>query len=422
MDKTLETVVLVHRLILVVAFALFVVGISVHRPSLIYGSAQAELQSLEEGIQGVSGQVNKAYEAIYEKSELKASTIAWLKRRNVTQQKFDIQIINPSDIAVPDPARNPLVTLEAQVKWADRTYRDLSSQFFLCSVDRVQVFRALDKVFGTAIRPELTQLVVYVHEAQAGPYVDHQLRCEVDVQYEVQNGTMSGLRAVKLDLPTTVIVVTQVEPPGPNWIDLGIAGTLKEHGLGDYDDLYGLNIPSLRELWTGISDLPPEAVNAFLKQKKTEEAEKAKEKIEILGQSLSGSLTIIMATVVELFLMVYLLATLMQIRMILPGHEAAVSESPFFGIMHSRLGQLVMISTLFIIPLGVSFFVIIVVLPSFQSEWPGPLWLVSSISKWTLIGAIGMAGLILIRHVYGIRGQLPHASRMPPSLAPETPV
>ncbi len=132
-----------------------------------------------------------------------------------------------------------------------------------------------------------------------------------------------------------------------------------------------------------------------------EETDKANEKIEILGQSLSGSLPIMLATVVELCLMVYLLAHLMQVRAMLPRHEAAVFDSLFFGIMQSGLGRLVTLLTLFICPLGACVFVLIAVFPSFQAEWPGPRWVVAPVSRLALIAAVGMTGLILLRHVYG---------------------
>lgn len=158
MDKTLETVVLVHRLIIIVALALFLVGVSVHRPNRVYDEAERELQSLEDGIEAVSEQVNTAYDAIYQKSELKASTLAWLRQRNAAQQEIAIQVVSADDFTIPDSTRNPLLTLEAQVKWADRAYRDLGSQFFLCAVDRQRVFQALNKLFDTAARPKLTSL------------------------------------------------------------------------------------------------------------------------------------------------------------------------------------------------------------------------------------------------------------------------
>jgi hypothetical protein len=52
-----------------------------------------------------------------------------------------------------------------------------------------------------------------------------------------------------------------------------------------------------------------------------------------------------MTSIVELCLMIYLLAHLIQVRRMLPGHLATVSESPFYGIMCTRLGRLVILSS-----------------------------------------------------------------------------
>src|SRR5207245_8284979 len=140
-------------------------------------------------------------------------------------------------------------------------------------------------------------------------------------------------------------------------------GKFKVNGLGDWEDNHAVLIPNLRELWTDVGGRSPGAAMAFLKQKKEAEAEKSKEKIEILCEPLSRSGTIIMASIVELCLMVYLLAHLIQVRSMLSGHEAAISESPFFGIMCTGLGRLVILFT-FLIPFGVCIFVLVGVLPS----------------------------------------------------------
>lgn len=402
MDKTLETVTVVYRLIIVVALTLFVVGVSAYRPSGLYDQAAVELEGLENSILAVSEQVSDAYKAIYDKSELKASTLAWLRQRKAQQKTVNVEVISPNELAIPDPNQNSLVTLEEQVKWADRAYRDLGSMFFLCAVDRRHVFRALDKLFTTTSKPNIKQLRVYVLEAKTAPGRNQRFQCEVELEYEVRVETMIGLRTAMLDLPSTVVNVTLVEPPGPKWIDLEVANTLKENGLGDYEDAYYLVIPGLRELWTDLGHLPPEAARAFLEQKKNDEAEKAKEKIEILGKSLNASLTIILAIVVELFLMVYLLVHLIQIRILLPGNEKGISASPFFGIMCSSLGQLVMLSTLLVIPFGVCIFVGIAVFPPIQRGWSSVGWDVFLAARWALVSVIGLIGLGLIRHVYAI--------------------
>lgn len=145
-------------------------------------------------------------------------------------------------------------------------------------------------------------------------------------------------------------------------------------------------------------------------EKTEEEKEKSKEKIEILGESLSRSVTVMMASVVEFCLMVYLLAHLVQVRITLPGHERAVSESPFFGITHSGLGRLVMLFT-FLIPFAMCLFVLVDVFPSFQAEWSGPQWIVGPASRWGLIAGIGITDALLILEVIRIIAALGHRPR-----------
>lgn len=400
MDKTLETVVLVHRLILGVALALFLVGVSTQRPNSVYDQAKLEIETLTNGIEAVSNQVDDAYKAIYDKSELKSATLAWLRQHNEAQQNVYIEVVSPADLAVPDSTRDPLLTLDAQVKWADRIYRDLDFPFLLCDVDRPQVIHALDKLFGVSGKPTVTQLRIYLRDSTPGATVNRQFSCEIALEYEVRMGTMMGVRTAILLVPTTAVEVTQVGPPGPDWIDLEIAHAFKENGLGDFEDTRAVLVPNLWELWTDIGGRSPVAAKAFLEQKKQEEAEKLKEKIEILGESLSRTVTIIMTSIVELCLMIYLLAHLIQVRRMLPGHQAAVSESPFYGVMCTRLGRLMILCTL-VIPFAVCVFVLGGVFPSFQSEWPGPHWMVSWAARWLLIALLGATDWLLIVQARG---------------------
>jgi len=391
MDKTLETIALVHRLILGVALALFLVGVSNQRPNSVYEHAELEIQTLTNGIEAASEQVDTAYKAIYDKSELKVTTQAWLWQHNGKQQNVYIKVISPVDLAVPDSTQDPLLTLDAQVQWANRIYRDLDFPFLLCDVGRPQLIHALDKLFGASGRPSVTQLTIYLRDGTPGATVNRQFSCEIELKYEVQMGTVTGTRRAILHVPTTAVEVTQVVP----WIDLDIAHAFKENGLGDFEDTRAVLVPNLWELWTYVGGRSPVAALSFLKQKRKEEEEKLKEKIEILGESLSRTTTIIMTSIVELCLMIYLLAHLIQVRRMLPEHQATVFESPFYGIMCTRLGRLVILCT-FVIPFAVCFFVLVGVFPSFQPEWPGPLWIVSRAARWLLIALLGGTDWLLI--------------------------
>jgi hypothetical protein len=102
-----------------------------------------------------------------------------------------------------------------------------------------------------------------------------------------------------------------------------------------------------------------------------------------------------MTCFVELCLMVYLLAHLLHLRATLPGHEAAVLASPFFGMARAGLGRLVIVST-FLAPLAVCALVLVGLFPSIQAEWSGPAWIVGWESRWGLLTAIGIADALVI--------------------------
>jgi hypothetical protein len=405
MDKTLETLTLLHRLILGVALALFIVGVSGYRPNELYDSAESELTTLEDAITTVADHVNHSYEVIYGQSNLEASTIAWLAKRGVVERKININVISKGDLGIPDSRDDPLVTLDTQLQWANRIYRTLEDPpLLLCVVDRTQVFHALDKMFGRSDKPVVRQLNVYLqssHSSQTGADVGHQFKCSIELQYEVQLGKLTGLRTANMDLPTTVVDVR--DPTDAE----SAADTLKGEGLGDWEDIHAVGVFALRDLWTEIGNQSPEAAAAFLKQKRLDESEKSKEKIDILGESLSRSLTIVMASLVELCLMVYLLAHLVQVRRILPRHETTVSESPFFGIMRSWLGQLVMLLS-FLIPLGVCAFVLVRSFPSLRTDWSGPQWMVGPTARWAVVASIGITDALLILEIIRIVASLGH--------------
>jgi hypothetical protein len=395
MDNTLETVSLVHRLILGVALALFLVGVSTEHPNRVYDEAKSEIQTLTKGMTGVSELVDKAYKAIYDQSELKSGTLAWLRQHQGKQQDVYVDVIQPADLVVPDSERDPLVTLEAQVKWADRIYRDLDFPFLLCDVGRPQLTRALDKRFGVSATPTVRQLRVYLRDDADGAKAGRQFSCVIEVKYQVRSGPLEGNRSEILDVPTTALQVTKVASADGEQIDLEIAHIFKDGELGDFEDTRAVLVPHLWKLWSDVAGRSPDAATAFLEQKKQDEAEKLKEKIEILGESLSRSVTIIMTSFVLLCLMAYLLVHMIQVHRMVTGNEAAVSESPFYGIMCTRLGQLVILSTL-LVPFAVCVFVLLCVFPSLRAEWPGPGWIVSWETRWLLILLLGETDLLLI--------------------------
>jgi predicted XRE-type DNA-binding protein len=255
MDKTLDAVTLIHRLIIVVALALFIVGLSLHPADDVYTRALIELQPLEDGIHRISDEVDQSYSDVEDKSELKSSILAWLKQRNLAQNNIYIDHVIPDNLTVPDSTVNPLVTVDAQVRFADRAYRRGSDNLvYFCSVERTAFFEALDKLFGSSPKPKVNRLTVSVLDAVGGARsgAAQHLNCEIAVEYETQTGAYH----------TTILNVRNkvLETAGSD-----VAEAFKGQGLGDPEDTARfLYIPSLRALWSDIGSRTPEAAMEFL--------------------------------------------------------------------------------------------------------------------------------------------------------------
>jgi hypothetical protein len=399
MGTTLDMIAQLHKLILGIALALCVIGLSIHRPTSTYDHAEKEINSLQKGIAAVTDQVNDIFQRIYGHSELKSAALAWLNRRGVSQKDLRIVIVPSGDLQIPDAKVDPLVTLDSQVKWANRVFRDGNNPFYLCSVQGAQVSSALDKLFGSAPPPKFKQLIVFLRRTD--PEVNATVHCTLQLDYSVQVGALSGTRSVVLDVPAIAIAVDEVAPPGPDWRDMELANTLKDHDLGDNEDSQSIVLPVVERFWADIGNRPPGAALAWLQNLEQEDLEKSKEKIDILGESLSGSLTIIFGCLIELCFMVYLAVLVHNVALRLPGHSAEVAESQFFGIMSSTPASAVIYITL-LFPLAVAAYTLFRVFPAFAAEWPGAAWQVGGHSRSFLLALFAAVDFALIWEVYGI--------------------
>ncbi len=227
------------------------------------------------------------------------------------------------------------------------------------------------------------------------------VHCTLQLDYTVQVGALSGTRSVLLDVPAIAVAVDEVAPPGPDWRDMELANTLKDHDLGDNEDSQSIVLPVVERFWADIGNRPPEAALAWLQNLEQEDLEKSKEKIDILGESLSGSLTIISGCLIELCFMVYQATLARNIALRLPGHSAEVAESQFFGIMSSIPARAVIYITL-MFPLAVAAYTLFCVFPPFATEWPGAAWQVSRHSRSFLLALFAALDFALIWEVHGI--------------------
>lgn len=403
MNKILETVFRVHQFILIVTLALFIVLISTQQPLSDYSEAKSELQNLDNAIIQISDQVKQDYETIYQKSELMASIHAWQKALRLQNQTINIEVITPNDLTVPDLDEHPLTTLETKVKWADQIYLNQDYSFFLCNTNRNQVVHALNKLFRKNY-PDTINLKVYIYRASTFPSND-QLQCKIELQYTTKIGIFTGIKSTNLNIPTNVINITGLEP----WIDLKLAGTLKENALGDYEDARSLVIPALRDIWPDVRNLPSSSIETALGQMGEKEKNDTNKRFIFFGQTFNKGLTIVLASVINFFLMLYLIARLNQINIALPKYKLVISESEFFGIMHSYLGRLIMLFSLFVFPLGVCSYAILKVLPFIHMEWSGPQWIVGPISRYTYTIVLFITSSVLIIHVFRIWERIAHS-------------
>ncbi len=419
MDKTLDMLAWLHRLIFGVALALAVVGLSIHRPSGIYAAAEDEISTLQTGISAVSEQVDDVFKRIYAHSELEQSTTDWLALHGAAQKSVPIEVDLTGDLSIPDAEVDPLVTLDSQVKWADRIYLKDDDPFYLCTVQRPQVFSALDRLFASSPPPEIQQITVFLRRDRPG--VDASIHCDLELTYSAQVGTSSGTRSVMLDVPSNPMSINELAPPGPGWVDLDLADTLKGSGLGDFEDGMSAHLPVLQQFWNEIGNRPPGAALSYFETMKDQDQEKSKEKIDILGESLSGSLTIVLTCLALLCLLIYLAVLLQQVRTQLPGHSQAVAASQFFGIMSSLAGRVVM-CVLLLFPLGVVADSLFRVFPPFASEWPGPSWQVSISSRWLLTSLLAAVTALVLAEIWRILAALRlQPAAQPAAASPDSP-
>src|SRR5258707_5269644 len=259
MAETLKTIILLHRVLFIVSLAILAVSLSVKPPITTYAQATAEIENLQEAVAAVSEQVKIAYSENYRPSTLMAAIGGWRHHHGMEEQKIDVLVDNPPEYVVPDAEDNATVTLGSQIKWADRIYRDIGMPFFLCEVDKTQVIQNLDQMLADNPSAKLRNIHIYIHKEANAAAESKRFSCEIELTLEESAESFSGNRALNLGVPSRALQVVSTDP----WIDLGVEGTLKEHGLGDFEDLHHLGVFSIRDVWEEIENRPPEAALAF---------------------------------------------------------------------------------------------------------------------------------------------------------------
>lgn len=406
MDKTLDALQMAHRLLMAVTLAMVVLGFSIQRPSENYATAKEELQYLGRALESLATHREAVYDAAYDRSELRTSVLAWLSTHKSKQTTVAISTIDPDGIAVPDPNRDPHITVEEEVRFVDNVFSNLYLPFVVCTANRQDVFRALEKAFPGQV-PSIESVIVRVRPrdgnaaAITGPWA-----CSLVVTSVRPAGPVQTTDSTDLDITTQALELRD-RYLGPNSIDVDSAGWLKAHGFGDWEDNRVAPIFAIRELWPDIRTQDVSDVEAFLGQQQILESKSSEQKMEVFGQPLNGAVSTMLSALLTLATLTYFAALAIHARRIAAGNERAVRESPFLGILSHWVGKIVILCTVLLLPVAATAFDLIVVFPQFRDQWSGPSWMAASISRWTcsagsaLLGATVLA--ILTRTASGAR-------------------
>jgi hypothetical protein len=402
MDKTLDSIQSIHRLLMILTVALAVVGLSAEKPTNLYQSAQKELSTLQDAIRSADDSRDQTKSAIFEHSSLKELLSAWIQSRRLTTKDFTFNIIEPDDLLVPDYDLNPNVTVGEQVRWADRIYNGLDSPFYMCAVTKKDFFGVLNKTFKDRALPEFLSFTLNMKKTVKTFRVKHKSRCILSIAYSSDNGNLVTSESVTLEIPGRLESVVGVKDTD-DYYD-SPEDILKGKGLGDYEDAREIWVPSIRALWSELSNKVPPSAESYLKQMAHDEQERRKTHIDLLGQPVSATMALIGGPLVLLFLLIVLMAHIIHVKNIMDGHERAIKEFPFFGLMWSKLGIALAIFSVILFPVSVCYLCLIVVVNSMNLAI-GRDWM--SFGRWGILVAVCAVGvmsfIVLFRIVSAVR-------------------
>jgi hypothetical protein len=396
MDKTLDGTQLVHRLLMALTLAMVVLGCSIQQPTGKYRAAKDELEYLQNVLDNMIKFRSTVYQAIYERSELKRSVVAWLFSHKSGPKSIDISTIDPEGIAVPDPNSDPHVTVEQEVRWVDTVFSDTNLPFVVCAANRHDIFSALDTAFAHD-SPHLESIIVEVRAKNSkassinGPWT-----CSLSAASVRAVGPVSTIAIKQLNIPTEALEVQNNQWVGPDQVEVDAAMWLKGHGFGDFEDNRIAPIRTIRELWPELRTHDVSDIDAFLDQQEIAEAKRSEQKIEVFGQPLNGALSTMFLSILTLLALIYFVTLAIHARRIASGNEKAIREYPLFGLLNHSVGKIVLLCTVSIFPAAATAFDLIVIFPRFKDQWLGPNWIASSVSRWICISAVALVGLMAV--------------------------
>jgi hypothetical protein len=393
MDKTLDGMQLVHRLIMALTLAMVVLGCSIQPPPQEYKAASDEIDYLGKVLKSMDTFRTVGYQALYKDSELRLSFGAWLASHKSKQKTINIITIDPDGIAEPDPTVDPHITVEQEVVWVDSVFSQLYIPFVTCTAKQQDIFAALDTAFPDYL-PTFESIIVKVRSKEGKPAITGPWTCSLLAKVRHAVGPVSTIEFVDLKLSTQALETNS--EVGPNGIELDAADWLKEQGFGDFEDNIIAPIPSIRGLWSDLRTQDVSDVKAFLDQRSIAESKRSEQKIEILGQPLNGALSTMLLSILTVLTLMYFATLATHARGIAEGNERALTESPLLGLLNHWAGRVVILCTIFVLPLIATTFDLIFVFPRFREQWSGPKWIASSPSRWICIGTLVLTAVIAL--------------------------
>jgi hypothetical protein len=388
MDKTLESIQLIYRLLLALCLALVLASISTEKSETLYSSAQSELTSLADAVSIANEARSTSSAQIFENSDLRSILLGWMKSRHFSEVKFQYTVVDPTDVAVPDYDLNPKVTVEDQVLWGDRIFDGIESPFYFCHVEPRDLLNSLDAAFGRKSVSRFDEVTLDMKQAKESAANAQPFRCVLRIRFDTEDGKLKGTELVTLEIPARLETIDSIVG-GPGEIDQA-ARILKGHNLGDFEDVHEITVPKIRALWSEIGKRVPPNAEDYLDQKSQDEEEKRKTRIDLLGQSVSAVLSFVGGSVVLLFLLIALLVHIVHAKNISAGNETAIREFPFFGLMRLRVGATLLMSSLALFPLLACSLCLVFFFPPISQQGS---WAASRIVRWVIVLAVGVVGV-----------------------------
>ncbi len=370
MDKTLEGVQLVHRLIVSLTLIMAVLICSTPRPSTVYKDAIGELEQLQEILGEMESHRKIGYEAVYKHSTLRQAVLEWLSLHNAKQSEIEIVTRDAAGIPAPDPNVDPHVTIEQEVRWVDEAYSNIYLPFVLCDASKTDIFASLDAIFKGNAAPTIETIVVLIESPSSKPTLKGPWVCSLLLQLEKKYEPISTIETLHWDIATHALEITGIAP-GPEWVDLDAAGWLKERGLGDFEERRTALLPAIRQLWPDVRTHDNSEVQEFLAQKHQSQEAAANQKIEILGQPLNGAISLMFTSILMFLILVYFIAMLDHLGNNIEGNTKAILECPLVGFLASNTGKVVLICSIVFFPIIAQFSALILVFPIYTEQWPG---------------------------------------------------